>query len=172
MRLIIHAVLVNAARDIQQHLLFGQRGQHVNRVFDGFQLAIGIENVEFGLIGHESRAGIFLRVGAHVGERGEIAHIADGQVFYDAFQLVAVGGEIGFHLHHAGIEQNGYLVGSRDLLIQEGESGILRAQLLGNAHGGEIEKQHQQAFVVILNVTGTFGGDHRLGIFRQFLLVG
>ena len=71
----------------------------MHRVFDGGQLLIGIEDIEFGFIGHEGSAGILAVIVAGIGRAGHFSHVADGEIFDDIDQLIAVGGEIGLYLH-------------------------------------------------------------------------
>ena len=50
-------------------------------------------------------------------------------------------------------------------LFEVFERRVLRAQLLGDAHGGEIEEEHQQALVVILDFARPFAVMVVLGAF-------
>ena len=101
LRLVLDAGLADAAGNVDQRLLLGQRGQLAHRLFDRGQLAVGIEDVELGLIGDEGRAGILAVVVAGIGVRGHVARLADRQVLDDVVEHVAVGREIGLHLNRA-----------------------------------------------------------------------
>ncbi len=56
LRLIVDAGLADAARKINQRLLFRERRQFARGIFECAELAIGIENVELGIVGSELAA--------------------------------------------------------------------------------------------------------------------
>jgi hypothetical protein len=59
LRLVIAvAVARHAAGEVDQRLLFRQRAEHLGRGFESRQLAVGIEDVEFGIVRREGRAGV------------------------------------------------------------------------------------------------------------------
>ncbi len=59
-----------------------------------------------------------------------------------------------------------------DVLLQVFERGLLRAQLLSDSHGREIEIENHQPFIVKLYLARLFGGDGGLGSFGQLELIG
>ena len=169
--LILNAGLADAVSDVDQHLLFGKRRELVDDVLNGGELLIGVEYVELGFIGDEGRAGILVIDVAGIGQGGHFAHLADGEGFDDGFELLAIGGEIGFHLNHRGVDEDGHQIGFRHLRVDVVQRGVLRAKLLGDAHVREIEEEHQKALVVILDLLVRGQTDGGLGVFGQRVLI-
>ena len=58
LRLIVHAGFLDAARNVDQRLLFRIARETAGGIFERGQLAIGIEDVELGLVGDERPADI------------------------------------------------------------------------------------------------------------------
>ena len=80
--MIVDAGLADAARKIDQRFLF-RKGASLRGVFQRAQLAIGIEDVELGVVGDELAA-IVGGIGAGYIQRRQFAGIAD------ASDLIAV----------------------------------------------------------------------------------
>ena len=97
LRLIVHAGLADAARKIDQRLLFREWRQFARGVFQRTQLAIGIEDVELGVVGGELPA-VVGGIGAGCGQGSQLARIADAQRLNGGQQRLAIVGEV---LHHA-----------------------------------------------------------------------
>src|SRR6185312_6561024 len=89
--LIIHAGLRDAAREIKQRFLFGIASEQFGRVLDGVELAVDVEDVEFGLIGGE---GVVVRGIARAEVIGEVRAFADVEFFDGGFEEVFVVGEV------------------------------------------------------------------------------
>ena len=159
LRFVVHAGLADAAGEIDQGLLFGQRAQHAGGRFQRGQFAVGIEDVEFGIVGGEGGAGIFLVIGAGGAVHGEIGAFADGQALDDLGERVAIVGEILQDLEVAGERHDGHQVGGRHLGLEELLGGGLGADLVLNRHGGHVEEHDQQAAVLVLHFAGLGGRD-------------
>ena len=162
LRLVVDAGLADAAGEIDQRLLFGERAQHARRGFQRGQLAVGIEDVEFGVVGGVRRAGVFLVIGAGGAVDREIAAFADGQALDDLGQGVAIVGEILQHFQVAREGHDGHQVGRRHLRLEEFLGGGLGADLVLNRHAGHVEEHHQQAAVLVLHFAG-LGGRNLVG---------
>ena len=62
LRAIFFAGLRDAAGEFDQRFSAGDSAENVGEAFDGCEFLVGIEDVEFGFIGREGGAGIFLDV--------------------------------------------------------------------------------------------------------------
>ena len=171
LRLVVDAGLTEAAGEVNERLLFRESRQHPRGLLKPLQFAVGVKDVELGLVRYEGGAGVLVVVTGVVGEIRHFRHFADGKSFDDAGELIAIAGEVGQNGHPAGIEQHRHDIVLGDLGREIVHGGFLRAQLLGDSHGREIEIEDHQPLVVILNLPRNFGGNGGFGRFRQFHLV-
>ena len=73
----------------------------------------------------------------------------------DLGERVAVVREILQHVEVGGVGHDGHQVRRRDLArVDELQRRLLRANLIGHGHAGEVEEQHQQAAVLVLDLAG------------------
>ena len=160
-------VLGTARREVDQRLLLGQRRQHPHRRFQPGQLAVRVEDVELGFVSDERGPGIFSAVGiAGIGLDRQFAGLADVEALDHLRQPVAVRGEVLRHLHGCAERHDRHQVRGSHLLAEELQSGLLRADLLLRLHGREIEEQHQQPLVLVLDPAGGLHVD-RIGARRH-----
>ena len=94
MGFIINAGLADAAGEIDEGLLFGEGAEHARGGFESGEFAVGIEDVEFGVVGSVRGAGVFFVIGSGGTVDGEIAAFTDGEAFDDFGEGVAIVGEI------------------------------------------------------------------------------
>ena len=154
LRVVLDAGLRDAAGEVDQRLFLGQRRQHADGGFQAGQLAVRIEDVEFGFVGDECGPGVFAAVGVSgVGLDGEFAGLADVKALDHLGQAVAVAGEI---LDHVDARRRRVMMDTMsDGVICSARNfrcGLLRTDLFLGLHGREIEEQHQQALVPVLDL--------------------
>ncbi len=157
LRLVVQAGLGHAAGEVHQGLLFGQRAEHAHRCFERGQLAVGIEDVEFGVVRRISGAGVFRAVIA--GGAGDVGALADGQALDVLGQKVAVVGEVLEDLEVVGEGHNSHQVRGRHLVLHELQGGVPRPHLVLDGHSRQVEEHHQQAAVPVLDLAGLGGRD-------------
>ena len=117
-------------------------------------MLIGIEDIEFGFVGIERRAGIFARgvVAAVARHSRQFAGRADLKAFDHFFQTVFIGSKILHDLHRPGARiQDRHHIGRLHLFANELQRGFLDAVLFGNLHGAEVEQHRHQTAVLIAN---------------------
>ena len=144
LRVVLDARLGDAGGEVDERLFLGQGSQHADRGFQARQLAVRVEDVEFGFVGDEGGAGILAAVGvAGIRLDGKFAGLPDLKTLDHLGQAVAVGGEILGHLNGGAQGHDGHHVGRGHLLGQELQGGFLGPDLFLGLHGREIEEQHQ-----------------------------
>ena len=84
LRAIVFAGLGDAAGELDHRFFAGDVAEQVGHGFERGELAIGVENVEFGFVGGEGRVGVFgdgglRRRGGGVGQSGELRFLAGKQ---------------------------------------------------------------------------------------------
>ena len=98
LRAVLFAGLRDAAGEFDHRFASGNHAEHVGQAFDGFELLVGIEDVEFGFVGGVRGAGVLLHVVLAVLRRG-VQRIGElrrnaGKKLRDGFvELVVVVGE-------------------------------------------------------------------------------
>ncbi len=132
--------------------LSGNSAQHVRKAFDGCELLVRIEHVEFGFIRRVRRAGIFLDVVFAIGRRGiertrEVRGIVRRQLRDRFVQDGAIVREIREDVYARRENDDGDHVGLGHLLLHEFVGRIVRANQVVRLHRSEIEEQHDQAAV-------------------------
>ena len=70
LRLVVDAVQPQAAGEVDERLLLGQRPQHVDRRLQRRELPVGVEDVELGIVLSEGGADVVSRVGDAVAVAG------------------------------------------------------------------------------------------------------
>ena len=136
---------------------------------EGGELAVGVEDVELGIVLAEGGAGVC--GGSVVDGLGGTLALADGEGFEDGQELVAVGGEILENVDGAalvaedGDEVDGGHLGAEELL-----GGFEGADLVAGTHGGHVEVEGEEALVFVLVGGGRFGAD--LGAGQAFVEAG
>ena len=87
-------VLADAAGEVHQRLLLGEGPEHLGGRFERRQLAVGVEDVELGVVGGERGVGVGVAIVGGGAGHGQVAAFADGQVLDGLGQRVAIVGEI------------------------------------------------------------------------------
>ena len=128
MRLVVDAVELQAAGEINQRLLLVERAQHFGGGLQRGQLAVGVEDVELAVVLSERGAGI--------GRAGVVVFVEalrfGDQLADRRLQQVAIVGEILQHLDGAvRVLHDRHQIGRSDLLGKELLRRRERAQLVG-----------------------------------------
>src|ERR1019366_8415870 len=121
----------------------------------GDQLAVGVKDVEFGVVGGVGGAGS----GGVVACRRQVAALSGDQAVDGFGDEVPVGGEILQQVEPVGEAHDGHGVGSGHVGAYESHGVFLGANLILQGHGGHIEVQDQQAAVLVLDFARLAGGD-------------
>ena len=143
LRLIVDAGLADAARKINQRLLFGKWSQLARGVFQRAQLAIGIENIELGVIGGKLPA-VVGGIGSGGRDGRQFAGIAHAQRLNGSHQGFAIVAEFLHHAQFVGERHDFHGIRRGHLRVDELEGGVARANLLGGLHGRKIEEHGNQ----------------------------
>ena len=96
LRLVVQTVALYAAGEIDQRFFLVQRPEHFDRCFERGQLAVGVENVELGIVLLERGAGVGCAVVLVVDF--ESLAFSDDQASNVLGQKIAIVGEIFHHL--------------------------------------------------------------------------
>jgi hypothetical protein len=149
---ILHAGLRDAGREIDQRLLFGRRARHADGGFQAGQFAVRIEDIEFGLVGNEGGPGVFRAVGVTgVGLDGEFAGFTDVKALDHAVAVaVAVNPD---YLDAVAPRVMMDTMSDGSHLLEETSGRIAARICSARLHGREIEKQYQQALILVLDST-------------------
>ena len=154
LRLVVDAVQPQAAREVDQRLLLGQRPQHRDRRLQRRQLAIGVEDVELGVVLTERRC----PGRACPGCRRRPSRRRRSELQND-LRSGAVVGEILLHPHGAALERHDrHQIGRRSICVSMNFCALrVRAHLIGGRHRRQIEVQHQQPAIPVADVAA--GGE-------------
>ena len=178
---IILARLRDAAGELHHRFFAGDVFQQIGQRLDGDQLAVGIEDVELGIVGGEGRVGVFGGRGVNSGgggrgQRRKLRFLAGQQRVDGAIEQVAIVGEIGDHFELIAEGHHAHQIGGRHLLAQELLGGQGGAGEIVGLQGSEIEKENDQAPVAnllphLLRLADRADGDgHRRDVFGGGLL--
>ena len=128
-----------------------QLAEHLGRGLQGGELAIGVEDVELGVVLAKRGAGVGA-AGVVDGLGGALA-FADDHGLENAEQLVAIGGEVLEDVDGAAlVAEDGDQVDGGHLRAQELLSGGECAELVGRRHGAHIEVEREQAAILVATV--------------------
>ena len=162
LRLILDAGFSDPAREIDHGFLFGKDAQLAGGVFESGQLAVGVEDVEFGFVGGETAAVVALIAGCG-GEIGQIGALANGQFAEGGDQGFAIVGPLLDDFDGRRVGHDFDQVGRGHLGLKEFDGGFLGSQLVRGLHRGHVEEHAQQAAILVADGTGCRGGYGRLG---------
>jgi hypothetical protein len=155
LRLVVHAVEPQAAGEIDQRLLLGQRPQHRRRRLQRRQLAVGVQDAELGIVLAEGGADVGV-----VGDAVAVLVVAEDQRLDDLAEDAAIAGEVLLDADGAAAEgHDREQIGRLHLLVDEGVGGGIRTHLIGGRHRRQIEIKHEQAAIAIASVAGRWNRD-------------
>ncbi len=165
LRLIVDSGARHAAGEVDQRLFLRQGAQHLHSRFQSRQLAVRVEKVELGVVRRIGGAGVGLAVIA----RAAVRHPGIGRSrTSDRFgERVAVGREILQHVKVGGVYHDGHQVRHRDLAPDELQCRLLGANLIGHGHARPIEEHHQQAAVLVLDLSDLGRRDGVGNLYRR-----
>ncbi len=148
LRLVVNAVEAKPAGEVDERLLLVDRSKHLYRRLQRGQLAIGVENVELGVVLPESRGGV--RGAFVVGVLLKALAQAEDQRAEHFLKLCAVAGEVLLDAHGAaGKGHDGHDVRWLHLRGDELLRGAIGSQLIGGRHDARVKVQNQQAVVAV-----------------------
>ena len=168
LRAIFFAGLRDASGEFDDRFPAGNYAEDVGEAFDGCELLVGVEDVEFGFVGREGGASILLHVvfavlRGGVERVGKIGGAIGGELGDGFFEERAIVREVREDRELRAKSDDGDEVGLGHLLLDEFFGGVVGADQIVGLHGGEIEEQDDQAAVAHL-IAGR-GGGGRVGAF-------
>ena len=122
MRAVFLAGLRDSAGELDHGFLPGNAFQDFANGFHGGEFPVGIEDVEFRIVGGERRAGVFgdgsFAVGRRggIGQRGQRRFVAGNQGFHGLLQQFTVVREIRDHFQRVAEGDDSHQIGRRHLL--------------------------------------------------------
>ena len=165
LRLVVDSGACHAAGEVDQRLFLRESAQHLHRRFQSRQLAIRVEDVELGVVRRVGGAGVGLAVVAYTAVRHPVV---GGNQTSDRFgERIAVRREILQHVQVGGVYHDGHQVRRGDLALHELQRRLLRANLIGHGHACAVEEHHQEAAVLVLDLSGFGRRDGVGGFYRR-----
>ena len=89
LRLVVDSVLRDAAREVDHRLLLREGRQHFDRVLNGGELAVGVENIELGVVLRKAAGVVSLGAGRGSPAFGQVGSLSDHQGLQVGDQLLA-----------------------------------------------------------------------------------
>jgi hypothetical protein len=149
LRLVVRAVETDAARKVEERLLLRKRTQHRDRRLQRRELAIGVEDVELGVVLAESAPFRMVR------DTVVVLVVTVDQYLNDFPQRGLVVGEVGLHGDRAVLERHdGDQIRRCHLRIDVLQRVRIRTDLIGRRHSRAIEVEDEQPPVLVTDVAG------------------
>ncbi len=147
--LVLDAIALNAAGEIEQGFLLVDVRQRVGNVFKGEELAVGIDVVVFLLIGSEG-SGVFHLVGRAGGSRLKSRALGSGVGVDRVQQQLLIGGEVLIERERLVKGDDRDQVRRLHLLVDVVAGRVLCPLQVFRLHRGDVEEHHDQAMVAQL----------------------
>ena len=147
--LVLNAVALDASGEIEQRFLLVEVGERLRNVFDGEELAVGIDVVVLRLVGREG-SGVFHLIGGAGGSRVKSRALGAGVGVHGVQQQMLIGGEVLIERERLVEGDDRDQVRRMHLLVDVIAGGILRAIEIVGLHRRDVEEHHDQPMIAQL----------------------